>query len=108
MMRTWRCFYAGYAKISAHLDVLRAQGAAALNIPALSAWLRQAFSGLDYAALRAFADREADPAATRYSMGQNMGDLGYYAPSDVRPAHHHKHAARPPDARSGKQRLLYL
>ena len=71
-------------KIAAHLDALRAQGAAALNIPALSAWLRQAFSGLDYAALRAFADREADPAATRYSMGQNMGYLGYYAPSDVR------------------------
>ena len=71
-------------KIAAHLDALRAQGAAALNISALSAWLRQAFSGLDYAALRAFADREADPAATRYSMGQNMGYLGYYAPSDVR------------------------
>ena len=33
-------------KIAAHLDALRAQGAAALNIPALSAWLRQAFSGL--------------------------------------------------------------
>ena len=71
-------------RIAAHLDALRAQGAAALNISALSAWLRQAFSGLDYAALRAFADREADPAATRYSMGQNMGYLGYYAPSDVR------------------------
>ena len=55
-------------KIAAHLDALRAQGAAALNISALSAWLRQAFSGLDYAALRAFADREADPAATRYSI----------------------------------------
>ena len=72
------------AKISAHLDALHAQGAAALDVAGLSVWLRQTFSGLSYAALRAFADREACPAATRYSQGQNMGYLGYYAPSGIR------------------------